>query len=184
MDERERAESLLSWLSEQPAGGVCRSNVLTHGPAGTRTSGNLDAALSCLADCFRETRQGRKRFIELTGSALAGPGLAEPKLAVPKLAKLAAPKLAGPALAKLSEPALAALAALAPPATDSEIPSEMEGLRCGGCGRTRYKRVVDGYQFPDGSRTDGWFCGSPRCHVKLLTGNKDVDKLNRQRATA
>ena len=120
MDERERAESLLSWLSEQPAGGVCRSNVLTHGPAGTRTSGNLDAALSCLADCFRETRQGRKRFIELTGSALAGPGLAEPKLAVPKLAKLAAPKLAGPALAKLSEPALAALA---PPATDSEIPS-------------------------------------------------------------
>ena len=181
MDERERAESLLSWLSEQPAGAVRRSYVLTHGPAGTRTSGNLDAALSCLADCFRETRQGRKRFIELTGSALAGPGLAEPKLAVPKLAKLAAPKLAGPALAKLSEPALAALA---PPATDSEIPSEMEGLRCGGCGRTRYKRVVDGYQFPDGSRADGWYCGSPGCHIKLLTGNRDVDRLHRQRATA
>ena len=181
MDERERAESLLSWLSEQPAGAVRRSYVLTHGPAGTRTSGNLDAALSCLADCVRETRQGRKRFIELTGSALAGPGLAEPKLAVPKLAKLAAPTLAGPALAKLSEPALAALA---PPATGSEIPSEVEGLRCGGCGRTRYKRVVDGYQFPDGSRADGWYCGSPGCHIKLLTGNRDVDRLHRQRATA
>ena len=79
---------------------------------------------------------------------------------------------------------IAALAALAPPATDSEIPSEMEGLRCGGCGRTRYKRVVDGYQFPDGSRADGWYCGSPGCHIKLLTGNRDVDRLHRQRATA
>jgi len=65
------------------------------------------------------------------------------------------------------------------PATSPEIPTEVEGLPCGGCGATRYRRVPGGYTFPDGEQVDGWFCGSPDCGVKLLTGNKAVDNLNR-----
>ena len=50
---------------------------------------------------------------------------------------------------------------------------------CGGCGATRYRRVKNGYTYPDGGQVDGWFCGSPDCGVKLLTGYKAVDNLNR-----
>ena len=65
------------------------------------------------------------------------------------------------------------------PASSPEIPTEVEGLPCGGCGRTRYRRVENGFVYPDGSRTDGWHCGTPGCHIKPLTGNKAVDNLNR-----
>ena len=70
----------------------------------------------------------------------------------------------------------------APPTPPSpagpEVPAEVEGLPCGSCGATRYRRVPGGCTFPDGGQVDGWFCGSPGCHVKLLSGNQDVDKLN------
>ena len=62
-----------------------------------------------------------------------------------------------------------------PPTTGPEIP----GLPCGGCGSTRYRRVVNGFAYPDGSRADGWHCGGRDCHIKLLTGNKDVEHINR-----
>ena len=78
---------------------------------------------------------------------------------------------------------------LAPPAPPSaptppalagpEIPTEVIGLPCAWCGATRYRRVVVGYEFPDGTCADGWSCGSPGCHVKLLSGNQDMDNLNR-----
>ena len=68
----------------------------------------------------------------------------------------------------------------APPApAGTETPAEVEGLPCGGCGATRYRRVKDGYSYPDGGQVDGWHCGGRDCNVKLLTGNKDVDNLNR-----
>ena len=53
----------------------------------------------------------------------------------------------------------------------------VNGVPCGGCGSTIYRRVVGGYIFqnPDESPVDGWHCGGEHCHVKLLTGNKDVD---------
>jgi hypothetical protein len=71
-------------------------------------------------------------------------------------------------------------AAPTPPApAGSEVPAEVEGLPCGGCGATRYRRVKNGYTFPDGGQVGGWFCGSPGCGVKLLTGNKAVDRLTR-----
>ena len=70
-------------------------------------------------------------------------------------------------------------AATPPAPAGPEVPAEVEGLPCGGCGATRYRRVKNGYTFPDGGRVDGWFCGSPGCHVKLLTGNKAVDRLTR-----
>ena len=66
-----------------------------------------------------------------------------------------------------------------PSTTGPEVPVKVLGLPCGGCGRTSYTRVVDGYQFPDGTRADGWHCGTPGCHIKPLTGNKAVDNLNR-----
>jgi hypothetical protein len=44
---------------------------------------------------------------------------------------------------------------------------------------TRYRRVENGYTFPDGGRVASWSCGSPGCHVKLLSGNKAVDRLTR-----
>ena len=53
-----------------------------------------------------------------------------------------------------------------PPTTGPEVP----GLPCGGCGSTRYRKVVDGFIFPDGSRADGWHCGGRECHVKLMVG--------------
>ena len=63
-----------------------------------------------------------------------------------------------------------------------EIPAEVEGLPCGGCGVTRYRRVPGGYTYPDGGQVDGWFCGSPTCGIKLLSGNKAVDRLTRPEA--
>ena len=54
-----------------------------------------------------------------------------------------------------------------PPPT---IAPEVPGLPCGGCGSTSYRRVVDGFIFPDGSRTDGWHCGGADCRVKLMVG--------------
>ena len=66
-----------------------------------------------------------------------------------------------------------------PSTTGPEIPTEVEGLPCGGCGRTSYKRVANGHQFLDGAVADGWHCGGEHCHVKLLSGNKAVDNLNR-----
>ena len=66
-----------------------------------------------------------------------------------------------------------------PPTTGPEVP----GLPCGGCGSTGYRRVVDGFIYPDGSRTDGWSCGSPDCGIKLLTGNKAVDRMARPEAS-
>lgn len=56
-------------------------------------------------------------------------------------------------------------------------PKSATGLPCGGCGSTRYIRVVNGYTFPDGSQVDGWRCGDPTCGVKLLTGNPEVDQM-------
>ena len=53
-----------------------------------------------------------------------------------------------------------------PPTTGPEIPS----LPCGGCGSTRYRKVVDGFAYPDGSRTDGWHCGGTDCGIKLMVG--------------
>ncbi len=50
------------------------------------------------------------------------------------------------------------------------------GLPCGGCRSTKYSRVPNGYRFPDGSLSDGWDCGGVECHIKLLTGNKEVDQ--------
>ena len=46
----------------------------------------------------------------------------------------------------------------------------VSGLPCGGCGSTSYRRLVNGYEFPNGSRADGWHCGGEHCEVKLLTG--------------
>jgi len=63
-----------------------------------------------------------------------------------------------------------------------EVPNEVEGLPCGGCGATRYRRVKNGYTYPDGTVGDGWHCGGERCHVKLLSGNKAVDRLTRPEA--
>jgi len=57
-----------------------------------------------------------------------------------------------------------------PPTTGPEV----TGLACGGCGSTKYKRVPNGYIFPGGSRTDGWFCGGLDCGVKLLTTNREA----------
>ena len=48
---------------------------------------------------------------------------------------LAVPALADQSLAKL--------------AASHEIPADVIGLPCGGCGSTRYKRVPDGYNFPE-----------------------------------
>lgn len=53
-----------------------------------------------------------------------------------------------------------------PPTTGDEVP----GLPCGGCGSTRYRRVVNGFVYPDGSRTDGWHCGGTDCGIKLMVG--------------
>ncbi len=53
-----------------------------------------------------------------------------------------------------------------PPTTGPEVP----GLPCGGCGSTRYRKVVDGFVYPDDSRTDGWHCGGADCRVKLMVG--------------
>ena len=77
------------------------------------------------------------------------------------------------------EPAAAATPPAPPAPAGPEIPAEVEGLPCGGCGATRYRRVKNGYTYPDGGQVDGWFCGSPDCGVKLLTGYKAVDNLNR-----
>ena len=61
-----------------------------------------------------------------------------------------------------------------PPMQPSPMPPttgpEVIGLPCGGCGSTRYRRVVNGFIFPDGSCTDGWHCGGRECHVKLMVG--------------
>ena len=58
-----------------------------------------------------------------------------------------------------------------PPApAGPEVPNEVEGLPCGGCGATRYRKVVNGFVYPDGSRTDGWHCGGRECGVKLMVG--------------
>ncbi len=51
-----------------------------------------------------------------------------------------------------------------PPTTGPEV----SGLPCGGCGSTRYRKVADGFVYPDGSRADGWHCGGSDCHVKLM----------------
>ena len=77
------------------------------------------------------------------------------------------------------EPAAAPTPPTPPAPAGPEIPAEVEGLPCGGCGATKYRRVVVGYEFPDGTCADGWSCGSPGCHVKLLSGNQDMDNLNR-----
>jgi hypothetical protein len=70
-----------------------------------------------------------------------------------------------------------------PPApAGPEVPNEVEGLPCAGCRVTRYRRVENGYTFPDGGRVASWSCGSPGCHVKLLSGNKAVDRLSRPEA--
>ena len=53
-----------------------------------------------------------------------------------------------------------------PPTIGPEVPS----LPCGGCGSTSYRRVVNGFIFPDGSRADGWHCGGRECGVKLMVG--------------
>ena len=53
-----------------------------------------------------------------------------------------------------------------PPTTGPKVP----GLPCGGCGSTSYRRVVNGFIFPDGSRADGWHCGGRECGVKLMVG--------------
>lgn len=55
---------------------------------------------------------------------------------------------------------------------------EVTGLPCGGCGSTRYTKVMAGYIFPDCTRMDGWHCGTPTCRVKLLTGNPEVDQMH------
>ena len=60
-----------------------------------------------------------------------------------------------------------------PPTTGPEIPS----LPCGGCGSTSYRLAPSGFRYPDGTLGDGWHCGTPGCHVKLLTGIKTVDHL-------
>ena len=58
-----------------------------------------------------------------------------------------------------------------PPTTGPEV----TGPVCGGCGSTNYKRVPNGYIFPDGSRSDGWSCGGLDCGVKLLATNRAED---------
>lgn len=58
-----------------------------------------------------------------------------------------------------------------PPTTGPEV----TGMACGGCGSTKYKRVSNGFIFPDGRRTDGWFCGGLDCGVKLLATNREED---------
>ena len=70
----------------------------------------------------------------------------------------------------------------APTNTPTTTGPEVIGLACGGCGSTKYKRVPNGYIFPDGGRTDGWFCGSPGCGAKLLVGNKYIDRSQPEEA--
>ena len=82
-------------------------------------------------------------------------------------------KAANPAKAdRGNAPKLAALAglALATPRKKATTTPEVPGLPCGGCGSTRYRKVVDGFIFPDGSRADGWHCGGRECGVKLMVG--------------
>ena len=69
-----------------------------------------------------------------------------------------------------------------PPSTPPSTPPpttgpEVSGLPCGGCGSTSYRLAPSGFRYPDGTLGDGWHCGTPGCHVKLLTGNKAVDHL-------
>jgi hypothetical protein len=80
------------------------------------------------------------------------------------------------------EPAAAPTPPTPPAPAGPDVSAEVEGLPCGGCGATRYRRVKNGYTYPDGGQVDGWFCGSPGCHVKLLSGNKAVDRLTRPEA--
>ena len=49
------------------------------------------------------------------------------------------------------------------------------GLPCGGCGSVLYRRIPNGFSYPDGSMTTGWWCGGKECHVKLYSGNKEAD---------
>jgi hypothetical protein len=57
-----------------------------------------------------------------------------------------------------------------------EPPETVTGLPCASCGSTTWTKEKDGYQYPDGTITDGWHCGGKHCGVKLLSGNKDADR--------
>ena len=59
-----------------------------------------------------------------------------------------------------------------PPTTGPPV----SGLPCAGCGSTSYRRAPNGYRYGDGTHTDGWHCAGRECHVKLLTGNREVGR--------
>ena len=82
-------------------------------------------------------------------------------------------KLTGCPLAEGKDPLPLPLPLPPPPPATTGPP--VPGLPCAGCGSTSYRRVVNGYTYPDGTRTNGWHCGGRECHVKLLTGNKTID---------
>lgn len=69
-----------------------------------------------------------------------------------------------------------------PTKTPTTTGPEVVGLACGGCGSIKYKRVANGYTFPDGTVIDGWHCGAPGCGVKLLVGNKYIDRSQPEEA--
>ena len=83
-------------------------------------------------------------------------------------------KLTGCPLAKSETTPPPPPAPISPPPTTGP---EVSGLPCGGCGSTSYRLAPSGFRYPDGTLGDGWHCGTPGCHVKLLTGIKTVDHL-------
>ncbi|MBM9536172.1 CHC2 zinc finger domain-containing protein [Desulfobulbus alkaliphilus] len=60
----------------------------------------------------------------------------------------------------------------APPLETTGPP--VAGLPCGGCGRTVYRRVIDGFTYPDGTLADGWHCSTPGCSVKLMANTNQA----------
>ena len=89
-------------------------------------------------------------------------------------------RMAGCPMAKGKDPLPALPPALPPPPTTGP---PVSGLPCAGCGSTTYRRAPNGYRYGDGTRADGWHCGTHGCDVKLLTGNREVDREHLETAS-
>ena len=85
-------------------------------------------------------------------------------------------RMSGCPLAKGKDPLPPLPPALPPPPTTGPA---VPGAPCAGCGSTTYRRAPNGYRYGDGTRTEGWHCGTHGCDVKLLLGTE----LTRPEAT-